>query len=204
MPIEFQCEHCETVLRTPDDSAGKSARCPRCGNVQPIPDGRSDIRPGRDARVPVGLPAQQNPYAGPNVDARPTGNPYASGVGYTTTGPSTAKARVLPAAITLLVVSSLVSLLWLLGILGGVITMATEGVTTEDIVAMFVFVVGFVLSLMGVVISVFMLRMSNRKLAIAGAICSMVPNIACCGLPVGVSVWALIVLLNQEIKPFFS
>ena len=30
MPIEFRCSQCEQLLRVPDDSAGKNARCPKC------------------------------------------------------------------------------------------------------------------------------------------------------------------------------
>lgn len=37
MPIDFQCQQCGRLLRTPDETAGKQAKCPACGNVQEIP-----------------------------------------------------------------------------------------------------------------------------------------------------------------------
>jgi uncharacterized RDD family membrane protein YckC len=37
MPIEFQCTQCGKQLRTPDETAGKQAKCPQCGAVTPIP-----------------------------------------------------------------------------------------------------------------------------------------------------------------------
>jgi phage FluMu protein Com len=38
MPIEFRCTQCDRLLRTPDGTAGKSAKCPQCGTVVPIPE----------------------------------------------------------------------------------------------------------------------------------------------------------------------
>lgn len=38
MPVEFQCDHCGTRLRTPDGSAGKKTKCPQCENVLAIPE----------------------------------------------------------------------------------------------------------------------------------------------------------------------
>jgi len=38
MPIEFRCTQCDRLLRTPDGTAGKSAKCPQCGTVTPIPE----------------------------------------------------------------------------------------------------------------------------------------------------------------------
>jgi len=37
MPIEFRCTHCQKLLRTPDDTAGKQAKCPECGAILTIP-----------------------------------------------------------------------------------------------------------------------------------------------------------------------
>ena len=37
MPIEFRCTKCGKLLRTPDETAGKQARCPECGTVGMIP-----------------------------------------------------------------------------------------------------------------------------------------------------------------------
>jgi hypothetical protein len=37
MPIEFRCPSCQRLLRVPDGTAGKSARCPGCGDTIAIP-----------------------------------------------------------------------------------------------------------------------------------------------------------------------
>ncbi len=37
MPIEFRCTQCNKLLRTPDDTAGKQAKCPECGALMTVP-----------------------------------------------------------------------------------------------------------------------------------------------------------------------
>ena len=37
MPIEFRCPSCSKLLRTPDESAGKKAKCPQCATVVDVP-----------------------------------------------------------------------------------------------------------------------------------------------------------------------
>jgi phage FluMu protein Com len=37
MPIEIRCSNCESLLRIADEHAGKSARCPQCAAICPIP-----------------------------------------------------------------------------------------------------------------------------------------------------------------------
>jgi phage FluMu protein Com len=37
MPIEFRCQQCGQLLRTPDETAGQSAKCPACGAVREVP-----------------------------------------------------------------------------------------------------------------------------------------------------------------------
>lgn len=45
MPIEFHCPQCAKRLRTPDSAAGKSAKCPSCGTVVPIPQKSESQQP---------------------------------------------------------------------------------------------------------------------------------------------------------------
>jgi len=78
MPIEFRCSACSRLLRTPDESAGKKAKCPQCGTIVDVPS--SSAAPG----TPVGDIAR-SPFADPQAekaaplappDAGPV-NPYA-------------------------------------------------------------------------------------------------------------------------------
>ena len=89
MAIEFQCEHCSTMLRVPDEHAGKPAKCPQCQSVNQIPqssqlDSRSSdgIQPGftnseaaekappfHQEGLAAPTKAMSNPYAASNVAA---------------------------------------------------------------------------------------------------------------------------------------
>src|SRR5262245_22724040 len=37
MPIEFRCQNCNKLLRTPNETAGKKGKCPYCKGVMEIP-----------------------------------------------------------------------------------------------------------------------------------------------------------------------
>ena len=65
MPIEFRCSQCQKLLRTPDESIGKQARCPLCGTVQPVPNGLDEAAGPFAAAVSVGSSEAvvNNPYA---------------------------------------------------------------------------------------------------------------------------------------------
>ncbi|HJT30983.1 MAG TPA: YIP1 family protein [Pirellulales bacterium] len=85
MPIEFRCGQCGKLLRTADNTAGKQAKCPSCGTVQPVPavSGGGPLSgtptrgvfgetpsppPGQGAfgEIPSAPPiASDNPYASP-------------------------------------------------------------------------------------------------------------------------------------------
>ena len=98
MPIEFRCAKCSRLLRTPDDSAGKQAKCPECGEVTTIPAGSDPPTPPAggpaspfgpasagqspfDAGAPVGpSAADQNPYRSP-VDFSPPATGYRASTG---------------------------------------------------------------------------------------------------------------------------
>ena len=72
MPIEFRCSRCHRLLRTADDTAGRQARCPECGNEQAIP---APAAAGFSPPPPP--PPQASPFSGP-VPAAATGSPYQS------------------------------------------------------------------------------------------------------------------------------
>ncbi|HEV3024847.1 MAG TPA: zinc ribbon domain-containing protein, partial [Pirellulales bacterium] len=93
MPIEFRCSQCGKLLRTGDDTAGKQARCPACGNVLPVParsqaaigvsspfSPSSGFAPGQAvggspfATAPAAQfsPGSENPYQSPGIYVGPS------------------------------------------------------------------------------------------------------------------------------------
>ena len=99
MAIEFRCSQCNQLLRVPDDSAGKNARCPKCQSLMTVPAASSPV-----STPAASSPASTNPFAAgespppkpasPFGDTSPTTsnlNPYASpsgGFGYQPTFPA--------------------------------------------------------------------------------------------------------------------
>jgi hypothetical protein len=102
MPIEFNCTQCGKQLRTPDETAGRNAKCPQCGAIMQIPNFSGPApqqppafgpSPGQQPGAsPFGLPPAQpadqggwNPYASPNIGGESA-----------TFGPSAAAAGIVP------------------------------------------------------------------------------------------------------------
>lgn len=88
MSIEFRCTSCQKLLRTPDETAGKQAKCPECGTIVPIPESSTtgyDVAPSEigpstapggssPGASPTGAPGQgSNPFRVPPPGAAPTG-----------------------------------------------------------------------------------------------------------------------------------
>jgi phage FluMu protein Com len=69
MPIEFRCESCSKLLRTPDESAGKKAKCPQCGTIVDVPN---EGGPATEAPAPTQSP---DPFATPESPSRDP-NPF--------------------------------------------------------------------------------------------------------------------------------
>ncbi len=85
MPIEFNCPFCSKVLKTADEKAGMSAKCPGCGQVlvvpglpgystapvddptmvQPRDTGFADVPPEYGGQAPAGGPAPEATRACP-------------------------------------------------------------------------------------------------------------------------------------------
>ena len=82
MPIDLNCSGCGKRLRVPDDSAGKQARCPACGEIstvpwaslerEPIP--RVSDNPFADLPTPS-APVSDNPYQSPAAAPTPLHRP---------------------------------------------------------------------------------------------------------------------------------
>ena len=49
MAIEFHCEHCNHLIKAPDDAGGRTGKCPHCQNATYIPrradEGELDLAP---------------------------------------------------------------------------------------------------------------------------------------------------------------
>jgi hypothetical protein len=78
MPIEFRCSGCSKLLRTPDESAGKQARCPHCGAIVDVPAASAgDLAAGAPSPDPFS-PQPASP-ASPFGQTNPfSDNPYAA------------------------------------------------------------------------------------------------------------------------------
>ncbi len=76
MPIEFRCTQCDRLLRTPDGTEGKSAKCPQCGTLVAIPS----ASPVQQAPPPQSPPPQSPPpYSPPPHTPPPAEQASASG-----------------------------------------------------------------------------------------------------------------------------
>jgi hypothetical protein len=104
MPIEFNCTQCGKQLRTPDETAGRNAKCPQCGAIMQIPDlsGPAPQQPPAFGPSP-GQQTGASPFGGPPPQTDQGGwNPYASpniGGQSAAPGPSAAAAGVLPSPV---------------------------------------------------------------------------------------------------------
>lgn len=81
MPIEFNCSDCQKLLKVPDESAGKKARCPECQSIQVVPVGfpaQTPIDPPA-AGFPQSQTQSSNPYSSPTI---PSQKPYSNQENY--------------------------------------------------------------------------------------------------------------------------
>jgi uncharacterized membrane protein len=74
MPIEFRCTHCDRLLRVPDGTEGKDAKCPQCGTIVIIPHRQPPPAPASPTppvpppfRETVALGDTPNPYQSPQA-----------------------------------------------------------------------------------------------------------------------------------------
>lgn len=85
MPIEFQCRRCGKLLQTPEEAAGKQAKCPVCEEVQPIPEKQDSHEEAKEPADPgfgeaLAATAPGSPFAQPTAASAESGqtptNPY--------------------------------------------------------------------------------------------------------------------------------
>jgi uncharacterized RDD family membrane protein YckC len=82
MPIDLTCSGCGKRLRVPDDSAGKQARCPACGEISTVPEPAMNPdpiltfsdNPFADLPTPS-APVSDNPYQSPSAASAPIHRP---------------------------------------------------------------------------------------------------------------------------------
>ena len=86
MAIEFPCPHCSQLLRVGDDSAGKTAKCPKCEGLAKIPaDPAAPASPIGGSSLGAPLPSSFGPPTpSPFGEASPTNNPFSDGGGFGT------------------------------------------------------------------------------------------------------------------------
>jgi len=203
MSIEFVCTQCGKLLRTPDDAAGKQAQCPQCRAVMQVPP--SSAAPADAVNVQVPPP--------------PSSNPYESPLAYTNVMPEPGeppRAKVMAPAIAMLLLAGLGLMMGTLGVIMAMFGDAPP-INPDDPEFMQAFQRGRVgalavvlqvtLSSLNLVIiagAIQMLRFKSWGLALTAAIVSMCNVGNCCcllGIPVGI--WALVILLQQDVQRAF-
>lgn len=218
MAIEFHCSSCQSRLRTPDDAAGKAARCPNCGSIEPIPQqSLPDLAPSNtggavdildQAREEAFFPASgqlkqewNNPYAGPS--SLPPNQPVPYGGFYYQPTRESARQKLMAPAIVLIVLSSLGLVFCLLGFAGFIVEVANNQFDEDSVGGAIVLGVFGGLAMITLIGSISMLRMRGYALSLIGAIASILMGLGCCLLPAGIGIWALIVLVDPHVKRFF-
>src|SRR6187399_1705282 len=81
MAIEFDCPNCRARIRTPDEAAGKKARCPQCQQISPVPVSTplQPLNPFGDAGSQPLQPMQPAPWLPPADAFAPQGPQHFSG-----------------------------------------------------------------------------------------------------------------------------
>jgi predicted Zn finger-like uncharacterized protein len=225
MPEVVTCPKCERQLRVPDELIGQRVKCPTCGtNFTATVGGSSSERRSGPANLGQGERTEnggESRPSGPEL-SRPGGLDYDAGLPTAERRQQALKSLLLPAIF-----------LMILGALGAVffsvyaIKALTVPLTVKDLVAQDPNVKGqeaqaesllrvvwgqggavlasvfMLMSILMVVAAIAMLVRRGRWLAILGSVAAMA-NIGCCcvaALPFGL--WALIVLLNEDVKNAF-
>ena len=222
MPIDFQCNQCQHTLRVPEESVGKKARCPQCGQVQDIPTPQQapgsagfDIgnfdAPSAKEDPPSGYAGQQQPYQSYPDSPQPyRPNPYQAPAhgGYYAPQPKSleqVKSRVRPPAIALMIVSVLSGLLAMLCMLVVVASMADRGgnADEDDVIALVFMGIGLLMQFVIFAGAARMVVLKNYGLAITAAVLSLVSGL-CCQLLMPFGIWALVILADADTRARFD
>lgn len=226
MPIEFHCTRCRLRLRTPDDTVGKQAKCPQCGNLVPIPHPddvsaqeplafEAPLQPGGESAGPL------SPDAQPRAEPPPV-NPYVSPPmpeGTAAASRSELKRRVIGPAVGMIVgatatlLLAVVYLAWILsiGADGFAKELAREvpNANAEELRATYVVTVALfgmmtILPLGIMIGAVSMLRLKWYPIALGGTILALLPCGPCCILSLPFGLWGLMVISDITVRSAFQ
>ena len=214
MSIVFQCQKCQELMRVPEGTQGSDTDCPLCGHrmsipsstespSQPPPPPAAGFATPADHAEPSPPPPSTNPYA-EDYQAR-SANPYAPSSADVNRADSQAEvqARLQLPAIFVLVTSIILFLMCAFALLGGIFAVIENGLNEE--ILPLVMVSGIALcQLLAIWGSICMLRLRNYKIAFVGSIAGATGGVLCCLLPSAFSIWALVVLVSQDAKRFFT
>lgn len=210
MPIEFHCTQCNRLLRTPDDSVGKQAKCPECGTILTVP--ATSAAPSPPPEAPR-VSESGNPYQTPplNVSQRPT-------TAFTGRADmATAASRLAGPSIALMVTAGLCVFLSCIGFAGNIAQMGGVGAppnANQDQMAFLMFygtfgiITGIVQLVVDGLIIYGALQMKDLKSynwALASSIMAMIPCLgSCCVLTLPFGIWAVVVLQDIEVRQAFA
>ena len=220
MPIEFRCLSCQHLLRTPDESVGKKARCPNCGGIQDIPATESPphLPPAGSLSTPTDL-ASATPASTPNSSfasptTTPSANPFSDHAAPTPphTQPhlspplssSQVKSRLLIPAIIMLVMHGLGLALLLFILIAGALTINDRGVDDGDIPTFILLGIMGCFSLFSIPGLIAMLSRRFYWLAISTLVFNLAASMLCMMLPLlPFAIWSIVVLVNPQVKAQF-
>lgn len=222
MPIEFRCAQCQKLLQTPDETAGKQAKCPQCGAIQQIPSPTTPPPPSSPFApgVPSLGPTGETSSGAPSGQANPYQSPADFGTGPAAwSDPSYLRTYALdrvntPA--TLLIVTGGIGLgLQLIGTIANLASLAIPNMIQpgggQGPEMLLSGGIGVAFGLLGIALSVVVIlgglkmkRLESHAWSMAGAIVALIPCLSpCCllGLPFGI--WALVVLNDTQVRMAF-
>jgi len=215
MSIEFHCSSCQRLLRVPDDSGGKKAKCPDCGQVVEIPGvsstGMAPAFPSGAEKIPAANPFAENPYQTPADTSFATPQPGQFGPGDL----EMIRAKVSGPAISLIVVAGLALAVLVLNTIVTFVVGVEEvafgppprneaeriGQQVGAVIGIFVALGIYSVMLYG---AIQMKQMKSYAWSMTASILALLPCSVCCllGLPFGI--WSLVTLNDPAVKAAFQ
>lgn len=226
MPIEFFCQTCHSKLRTPDETAGKLVRCPKCGQLSRIPHDQfvgsidedvakepeqTDTQDASSApqQIMPELPSTQPKYS-PTLAPPTPANPYSarssdrpeSTYRLQPSGQHARQALIAPAWL-MIAFSSIALLFASIGVLAFIVSLLDGRVRDDDMINLVMGLALGGLSLLSLFAGRAMIRQRYYSLAMIGAIGMVLWSICCCFLPLPIAIWSLVTLTRQDVKQQF-